>query len=448
MKKLIKLFTYLIFIIFFIIILFTKTKISIIPASILFLLFYKYLDKIKDKYFIVLLFIIALLIRIITIIYLDIPISDDFKTMYEASKLFINNDLSFTKDPYFTNFSYQLGFVFIQGIFLKIINSLLFLKVINSIITSLIVVFIFLICRNLSSNKSAKIVSTFYLFYFYPLYLNSILTNQHLHTLLILIIIYLLITKNTKFNNLLIKSILVGLLLGIGNVIRSESIVFLVSFILIGILYFNRKNYKIIIKTFSLTLLIFLFITQSINILFKINNINENGLKNNVPLWKFYVGLSVEHDGMYNENDQNTFFDKSKKDQERLLIERIKNDYLKFPILFLKKEVITFTKSSFNIVINFPFNKNILNFILFISNGILFLILILFLIGIFPYNNILDNRVISILLILFVYFGIYLFIEVSPRYGYNLQAIIFALSGLGIDRIGKFKNTKSKRNLL
>ncbi len=448
MKRLIKLFTYLLFIIFFIIILFTETKISIIPASILFLLLYKYLDNIKDKYFIILLFVLALLIRIITIISLDIPISDDFKTMYEASKLFVNNDFSFIKDTYFINFSYQLGFVFIQGLFLKIVNSLVFLKVINSIITSLIVVFIFLICRNFSSSKSAKVVSMLYLCYFYPIYLNSILTNQHLQAILVLIIIYLLTTKNTKFNNPLIKSILVGFLLGLSNIIRSEAIVFLVSFILIGILYFNKRNYKTIIKNLSLTLLVFIIITQGLNILFKISNINESGLKNNVPLWKFYVGLSVESNGMYNVNDQNEFFGKSKKEQEKLLVERIKSDYLKFPILFLKKEVITFTKSSFNIIINNSINENILNIILFISNGILFLIFILFLIGIFPYNNILDKRVISILLILFVYFGIYLFIEVSPRYGYNLQTIIFTLSGLGIDRIGKFKNTKSKRNLL
>lgn len=437
MKKLIKLFTYLLFVTFFTIILFTEHKITILLAIIPFVLLYKYIDKIKDKHFIIILFFLALLVRIITSIYLKVPIMDDFKTMYNASKSLIEGNLTFTKDTYFTNFSYQLGFVFMQGMLLKIINSILFLKIVNSIITSLIVVLIFLISRNISSSRSSKIVSILYLLYFYPLYLNNVLTNQHIQSLLALIIIYLITRKKNKkiIDNNILKNALIGLLLSISNIARSEAIVFVVSFVLIGLTYLNKQNYKKVIGHFAIMLTVFIIITSSVNILLKANNISKTGLKNNVPLWKFYVGLSVKSNGMYNEEDQNLFFSKNSKKQKELLKNRIKDNYLSFPILFVKKEVITFTKSNFNIIIDNNINKNLLNFILYFSSGVIALILLLFLIGIFPNKVLIDNKIISIMIILFVYFGVYLFIEVSPRYGYNLQTIIFILSSLGVDKI-------------
>lgn len=447
MKKLIKLFMYLLFIIFLTITIFTTNKLSILLALIYFIILYKHIDKISDKSFVIILFSLALLIRIITIIYLDIPVMDDFKTMYEASKSLIKGNLSFTKDPYFINFSYQLGFVFIQSFFLKIFNNIMFLKIINSIVTSLIVVFIFLISRNITNSRSSKIMSSLYLLYFYPIYLNGVLTNQHLQALLMLIIIYLITKKeqHKKIDNPILKSILVGLLLGISNIIRSEAIVFIVSFILIGIINLTKKNYKKILKNLLITIGIFILTTTSINLFFKVNNISENGLKNNAPLWKFYVGLSDKYNGMYNEEDQSIFFSKDKEEQKELLLNRVKNDYLKFPVLFIKKEVITFTKSQFNIIINNDINDNILNIILYFGNGLVFLALVLFLIGIFSRRNDIDNNTLSILIILFVYFGVYLFIEVSPRYGYNLQMIIFILASLGVNKI--INNQKQKKQI-
>lgn len=444
MKKLIQIFTYLFFIIFFVIILFTENKLSILLVIIPFVILYKYLDKISDKYFIFILFFLALLIRIVTSFYLKVPIMDDFKTMYDASQMFVDGNFSFTKDIYFTNFSYQLGFVFIQGMLLKLVHSLFFLKIVNSIVTSFIVVFIFLISRNLSSSRSSKIVSLLYTFYFFPIYLNSVLTNQHLQALLILMIIYLITRKDQGkiIDHGIVKSLLIGLLLSMSHIVRSEAIVVIFSFLMMIIFSINKNNYKKIIQSFGITMIVFLIVILGVNSFLKVSNLSENGLKNNVALWKFYVGLNVLENGMYNEKDQNLFFSKNKEEQKELLVKRIQDDYLQFPVLFLKKEVITFTKSQFNIVIDNKINPNLLKFILYFSNGILVLILFLFLIGIFPSKSLFDDKILYLFILLFVYFGVYLFIEVSPRYGYNLQMILFILSSLGIDRMIHWRKDK------
>lgn len=366
---------------------------------------------------------------------------DDFKTMYDASKLFIQGDFSFTKDLYFTNFSYQLGFVFIQGLFLKLIDSVLFLKIVNSIVTSLCVVFIFLIARSITSSRSGKIISLLYVFYFYPIYLNSVLTNQHLQSLFMLIIIYLIVKKDKgqTLDRPLVKSALIGILLGISNVIRSEAVVFLVSFILIAVVYLKKSNFKKIFLCLGTTIVSFCLFVLVANFSLQASHINDTGFKNNVPLWKFYVGLSVSHEGMYNLEDQNIFFGKSKEEQKNLLLERVQNDYLDFPILFLKKEIITFTKSDFNIQFSNHVNEKVLSILLYFSHGILVLVFCLLLLGIFPKGRTFNYKVLSLLIILFVYFGVYLFIEVSPRYGYNLQMILFILSSLGVDRLISWK---------
>ena len=61
-------------------------------------------------------------------------------------------------------------------------------------------------------------ISLGYILYLYPIYLNSVLTNQHIQTLIIMLVIYLVITKKETKK----LFIVLALLLGIANFFRSE----------------------------------------------------------------------------------------------------------------------------------------------------------------------------------------------------------------------------------
>ena len=213
MNKFIKLCEYLLFIMFMVLIFYMSSKFSFLLIIPIFILLWLFVKKVKIKRFGLFIFILTLIIRLISVFYLKVSILDDFKVMYSASKSLINNDLSFLSTPYFQTFSYQFGHVLYQSFLLKIFNSVLFLKIVNCLITSSIVLFIYLIGKKLFNEKIGRISSLLYIFYLYPLYLNSVLTNQHLPALIVLIVIYLLISKEYNYK----LFILIGLLLSISN---------------------------------------------------------------------------------------------------------------------------------------------------------------------------------------------------------------------------------------
>ena len=371
-----KLLNIIMLILFLIIVIFTKSKLTIfLGLPILFLLI-KLVDKNKIKNYLIFIFSLSLIIRVITIILLKVPVLDDYKTMLDAALSINNNDLSFLNDFYFKTFSYQLGFTIYESILLKIINSITFLQVINSFITSLIVVMIYLLGKTISNEKSARVVSLLYLLYPYPLYLNSVLTNQHLSILLVLVSIYLILTKKE-----LKYYILSGLLLGLANIIRPDGIIIIISLIIYLLTFIKKKDFKLKLKQLSILLITYLIIISSVSTIVNIKY-NSN-LKNNSPLWKFYVGLNIKNNGMYNEDDQNIFF--KSNNQKELLMRRIKTDYKKYPILFVKKEVIEWSRTNFYIESNM--SKITYKIFEILNLTIVFLVLLMFILELYKSIN-------------------------------------------------------------
>jgi len=437
MKKLISLCEVLLFLIFLLLLFFTKEKLTLLLVLPFIIGIYLLNKKIKIKNYTLFIFILALLIRIISIFILKVEIVDDFKTMLDASRSLINNNLSFVNNVYFKNFSYQIGHVLYQAALLKIINSTIFLKIINSIITSLIVVFIYLISKKLFKEETARFVSLLYILYLYPIYLNSVLTNQHLPALLVLISIYLLMYKenNTKLY------IIIALLLGIANIFRTESIVIILGLIIYNLISITKKNYKSIIKNIVVLLTTYLIFVNLISTLVYISPLKTK-LTNNEPYWKFYCGLSDKYNGTYNEEDQTKYFNSSNK--KELLLDRVNNDKTKLPVLFLKKEVILWTQTNYDLRITNNINSNLYNFLLKFNQGYLNLIIILFIISLFKGKEETNKNILLIKIILGLYFGVYLLIEISPRYAYILHILMFLILGISIERItnliNKYKN--------
>lgn len=434
MKKIIKICEYLAFIVFLVMLIFLKSKLSFVLAIPIFILIYFISKKIKVKNPALFIFIIALLTRLVSILILKVEIADDFKTMYDAALSLLKGDLSFMQGFYFRTYTYQLGLVLLEALFLKIINNVIILKIVNSIITAFITLFIYLIIRKIFNEEKAKFLSLTYLFYLYPVYLNSILTNQHIQILLMLIVVYLLITKKENIKTY----IFIAILLGVSNFFRAESIVFILGIIIYNLVYINKDNYKNKIKILGTLILSYVLITNILTLalystpLFKTYK-EDNNLVKNVTYWKFYCGLNVEHNGIYNNDDVEKYF--STNNEKELLINRIKNDYTKYPLLFIKKEVILWTQTNYDLRITNNWNSSVYNFLLNYNQGYLNLVIILFVISLFPKKKETKKEIILIKILLALYFGIYLFIEISPRYAYIIHILIFMLLTLSIEKI-------------
>ncbi len=428
MNKVIKLYDVLLFILFFIILFFMKNIFSVFLFIPLFILIFFISKDIEIKRFSLFIFIFSFIIRLFSILYLKVSITDDFKTMYVASKSLLRGDFSFLNTFYFKTFSYQLGHVLYQAFFLNIINSVTFLKLINVLISSLIVLFIYLISRNLFNEKIARIVSLTYTFYLYPIYLDSVLTNQHLPALIVLIVIYLLIKK--KINYKLV--IIIGILLGIANIFRTESIIIIMGIIIYFIC--NNTSYKNTFIKICLLLVSYFIFNLGINGIIYLSL--GTTLSNNAPSWKFYCGLNYKYNGIYNTEDQDIYFNSKNKD--KLVLDRVKEENIKLPVLFLKKEVILCSQTNYDLRINNKINPDIYKFLLYFNQGCLNLIIILFIISLFPKNKY-NNKLLLIKIIIGLYYFIYMFIEISPRYSYILHILIMLIIGISIDKILKIK---------
>lgn len=428
MNKVIKLYDVLLFILFFIILFFMKNIFSVFLFIPLFILIFFISKDIEIKRFSLFIFIFSFIIRLFSILYLKVSITDDFKTMYVASKSLLRGDFSFLNTFYFKTFSYQLGHVLYQTFFLNIINSVTFLKLINVLISSLIVLFIYLISRNLFNEKIARIVSLTYTFYLYPIYLDSVLTNQHLPALIVLIVIYLLIKKEINYKLVII----IGILLGIANIFRTESIIIIMGIIIYFIC--NNTSYKNTFIKICLLLVSYFIFNLGINGIIYLSL--GTTLSNNAPSWKFYCGLNYKYNGIYNTEDQDIYFNSKNKD--KLVLDRVKEENIKLPVLFLKKEVILCSQTNYDLRINNKINPDIYKFLLYFNQGCLNLIIILFIISLFPKNKY-NNKLLLIKIIIGLYYFVYMFIEISPRYSYILHILIMLIIGISIDKILKIK---------
>lgn len=128
------------------------------------------------------------------------------------------------------------------AILLKIFSgSLLALKIVNTIIICLIPVIIYLIINKLTLEKYARISSILYSIYISSIINSSVLTNQNLATLLFYLALYILII------NIKHKWILVGITLGLGNIIRPEAPIILIA-IFLFLIFINFADFEIIKK--------------------------------------------------------------------------------------------------------------------------------------------------------------------------------------------------------
>ena len=394
------------------------------------------MDKIKkwvkENKFIVFIFLFSFIIRLGVILLVDTPIISDFKMMYDAALEIVNGTDSYKSMGYFITWGYQMGHVLYQAFLLNIVNSVFFLKIVNCIITSLTVVFVYLISKRICSERSAKISSILYSIFLFPLLLNTVLTNQFLPVLLILIALYILLNINFK-KKIVISSAVVGILLGLSNIFRSETIVIVFSILLYFVfLFITKVDWKKLIVSFLIIFMGYYVVFNGTSLLLKVTNVSPSGLDILNSSWKFVLGFNYETSGMYSNEDAAIYAGDSEAAKKEA-INRIMQ-FEKIPLHFLKKTKILWFNSdlSWSISMDEVYYKalNVINQLWIILFNILAVC------SAFRFVKLkFDKEHVLMCLILLVYFGVYLLIEVMPRYAYSLQVFEAIIIGISLDYI-------------
>ena len=423
-----------------------------------FALFAFVLYKFDIPKFPLILFIIALFLRIGVVLRIKTPPQSDFLVLYEASQGVLEGDFSFLDRNYFQKWAYQTGFVLYQSILLRICNKMLFLKLVNCILSTLTVVLVYLIAKEFAGKKAAAFVSIIYCFLPFPFTLVTVLTNQIPATFLIYLGIYIVISSKINLKSY-IRYLIFALLTAFSNVLRPEGIIPIVAVVLFLILTFNKKSIKETFINLLIVVLVYFLMFELISILFKATGISPLGLTNNASYWKFVLGFNHETSGSYSSADMYVIGDKEAAYE--LIKERIFVPIGQLKDLFVNK-INKFWNScalhwSFGYAKSglYLFGKEfqINDFVRFLEKVNVFAMNIIYVTSIYGVfanirKKVCDYRFLYLANMVFVTFGVYLLIEVQPRYAYNIQPAVFILAALGISTAAKWiKGKKANQNI-
>ena len=415
----------------------------------------------KIKYFPIILFITSVLIRVIAILILNFPQLTDFSILLDAAKSFAKGNFDFQNTSYFSTWAYQTGFVIYEGIILKIFNNIFILKFLNVLYSSSLAVFIYLFGKKICTEKSARLASLLYIIYPFSIYTNSLLANHHIATFLSYLGIFFLLKENKKLKDYIIA----GILISFGNVMRPEGIIIVFSFILFELFRLKKETLLKTVKYVFLFLVAYLAIGFSSSLIIQQTGINSQGLKNNNPLWKFVLGFNHETCGYYSENDVVYLEDKDQELEiikERVSVSPAKMGKLlvcKIDKFWLQNDIESknsiYTEKEFNILGNHIKFKSIEKLVVGFNNLLYLLTIFTCILGIiYNYKKIITSNSFFFVILMMVTFGVYLLIEIQPRYAYFIQVSIFILSTYGyevlLNKIKRmrlpWKDIKSKTN--
>ena len=414
--------------------------------------------KYQFKHFSLYLILLAIIVRGVGIIIFNVPQTSDFKVLLEASRAFNLGDYSFSNTGYFKIWPYQTGFVLYEALMLKMVNSEIFLKGLNIFYEVFLTYFIYRMVKSLVGEKEARIVSLLYAVFPFSIYSATVLSNHHLSSLLSYLSIYFLL-KNNKEDKLS-NYIGAGILLGLSNVIRPEGIVVLFSYLLYRVLKLSKKDFSkvtrigtIIIRC-SILGCFYLLVNMGVSKYLVSNQINEDGLKNNNPLWKFVLGTNLDTCGRYDSKDEIYLGDKSRELEVikervnsplkigRLLVCKTNNFVLNGSLESSSGIYNDKTIHAFGIDISYKLLEDLVSGVNQVIYGFMVLGL---LIGVtFKRKEILNSNLFYFYILFITNTLVYLLIEIQPRYTYFINVTIFILGSVGLKEILKIWDKRKK----
>lgn len=444
MKKLSNLFVYFSIVVFaFVLFLYLVTSNHLLLIiSLLFSFFISRSEKIKK--FGLLLFLFSFFIRLVFIIIFNVPQVYDFATLLDASHMFSRGDFSFSSWFHFHTWGYQTGFVIYQGILLKLFNSEFLLKLLNVIYSSCLVYLVYSFGKRISNEKSARLVSLLYMIFPFYVFLDSVMVNHHLASLLMYLGIVFLLKKDKTYKDYLVSALLISF----GNIIRPDGIIVVLSLLVFEFFLFDKtKIVNTLVRVGSFLIVYFSigFIASNLVI---ISGVNPSGLKNKDPLWKFLLGFNYETCGYYADSD--SIYQVDKDIEISVIKERALGNISRTGKLMACKidrfwlfsgldlETGSFNDKHVNLLgFDIKFS-DVSNIVVDFNHDVHIFILSLFLLGIFINRKRLSNEALFLLIMTVITFFVFLFIEIQPRYLYFIHVSLFILGSLGVKFIFDF----------
>lgn len=417
--------------------------------------------KIESKYFILILFILAFISKAGVALIVNTPPISDFQLFYDAAVKASQGDFSFSGSGYFKYWGYQTGIVLFYSGIIKIMGpGILPIKLVNCAFMAGTNILIYLMAKRMVSEKYSRLAALMYLVYPAPYFLASVLTNQHISNFFLFLGIYIIISRSSLN---LRNTIAAAFILALGNAFRPQGIVIAASVLVLGISdLLDRKQdgeHKQNKGIYFILIIIFYLLTGNMfSYLVKVTGVNENGLNNNFPLYKFVVGLNHETDGNYSDKDVKALMsisnDEARNEKAMELIRERTGDPVKLLKLVIRKQFLmwssldtTFSWGFFHLENNEPETGDEISSFSSIRLLIQKLEKALYLlVFVFALTSILsmlkmksyDKNALLLILLVMANFAVYCFVEIQHRYRDFAMIPLFIIAAGGLESIERF----------
>ena len=242
------------------------------------------------------------------------PVSD-FQIMYDAACELARGNNIMNGSGYFQWWSYQSAFVAWMALWIRLFGvGVGFFQGMNCLCGAGCTVLVYALARRLASPQGARAAGILYLLYPGSVFLAPVLTNQHLSELLLLAALYIAAGEKDDLRARVFRGGAAGLLLALSNAIRPSAVVAVAAVLAWLILEAFRwkelgRRGLLPIATGALAIVAVCFLAgEGLSLLFRVTELNRNGLVNNVPQWKFILGLNTESGGAFSWTDNDAVF--------------------------------------------------------------------------------------------------------------------------------------------
>ncbi len=399
-----------------------------------------------------LLFLLALVLRLTGIFLLPTqPISDTYY-LVEAARSLNQGDLSFLQGDYFRLWAYQMGFVSYEALLLRLWDSNTILQIVNCVVGAGTAALLYYLALEFTEKRAARIVSLCYCCAPMPVLYMIILSNQVLPTFLLLAGLYLLISRMLEIKTWL-RYLGCGVLLALADLLRPESIVTAAAIGLYLLAGLRREGWKRTLLHLGILMGVFFGLHFLFMLLFQ----QLGGLRNGAPWWKFLEGFHYETGGTYAEEDYHFLLEPETAQQE--LWRRIRIPLPRLLHLFETKMALFWGGDSLFWVFRPLLERGglplfggkdgthgVYMLLQELNRWLHFTIYALAILGVFDRlrRKAVDLRLLLLTNTVLVSVIVYLLIEVQSRYAFYVQAVLFVLAAPGVECICRIAEKKGK----
>ncbi len=408
-------------------------------------------------HFTMLLFAGGVVLRVVVVLLLHPPVISDFEMLLWAARGVLAGDFSYLNTEYFSLWGYQSGFVVWEAFWLMLWDHPVLIKLVHAVLGAGTACLLYRISKEWVGERPAQIASLLLTASPFCSALQTILSNQVPSAFFLTLGLWILICGDCEKLEFW-RFPAAGAALQLGNLLRSEGAIFLVSILAWAVFRTlkEREAFRRLAVGLAALLVVYCGLHMGADAAVRVSGINPHGLENGNPMWKVVTGLNFETKGGYSPHDWYAIIAHLDADQQmteasyavqnRLIQQRLSAGPRALLLHLRNKIEFQWIDDALHWMFEHlqEYHPVFVKWVIQLERGLFFLSFGLAAFGFFGNRRRWERRDLSAYFPYFIFFAAFcafLLIEAQPRYAFLPQLYLYTAAGFGIERLeGRWAN--------